>query len=261
MEAQDDVHDVHPFTELFPALRALVRAGAGTADLDEVLHDVVWLCAAEVERLEAPATRDIQELLGLVAGIAADGHLCDTEVTYLRAWLSDHDHLQAVFPHDEIRAMLVAALRDGRVDTAEREGLLAFFREFARVEDHRVVEERAVRTPTSLVGVCAVQPDIAFTGNTFCFTGAFTRHRRADLATVVTALGGKVATSVTPQVRYLVVGSEGNPCWAHACYGRKVEAAVQLRRTGVLLQIVHEHDFLDAVVDADGRLPTQEKAR
>ncbi len=256
MDAQDDIHDVHPFTELFPALRALLRSEAGTAELEEVLHDVAWLCAAEVERLEAPATPEIQVLLGLIAGIAADGRLCDTEVTHLRAWLSDHDHLQAVFPYDELRAMLVAALHDGKVEAEEREGLLSFFREFARVDDHRVVEQRALSTPTSLVGVCAVQPEIVFEGNTFCFTGAFTRHRRADLASVVSQLGGGVSNSVTPRVRYLIVGAEGNPCWAHACYGRKVEAAVQLRRTGVLLQIVHENDFLDAVLDAGGTVPT-----
>lgn len=51
------------------------------------------------------------------------------------------------------------------------------------------------------------------------------------------------------KVNYLVVGGEGNPCWAYACYGRKVEKAVELRRQGHPIVIVHENDFHDAVLD------------
>ena len=48
---------------------------------------------------------------------------------------------------------------------------------------------------------------------------------------------------------YLVIGAEGNPCWSYACYGRKVERAVELRKEGLRIMIVHERDFHDALVD------------
>lgn len=51
------------------------------------------------------------------------------------------------------------------------------------------------------------------------------------------------------KLNYLVIGAEGNPCWAFACYGRKVEKAVELRKKGVRVVIVHENDFHDAVLD------------
>jgi hypothetical protein len=46
---------------------------------------------------------------------------------------------------------------------------------------------------------------------------------------------------------YMVFGTAGNPCWAYACYGRKVEQAVALRKEGYRLMIVH--DFRDALAD------------
>ncbi|QDS91692.1 hypothetical protein FF011L_04250 [Roseimaritima multifibrata] len=62
-------------------------------------------------------------------------------------------------------------------------------------------------------------------------------------------LGGVFSPRVTQKLNYLVVGAEGNPCWAFACYGRKVEAAVELRKKGIPLLIVHENDYWDAVAD------------
>ncbi len=65
----------------------------------------------------------------------------------------------------------------------------------------------------------------------------------------VDKLGGEVTTSVTKQVRYLIIGTDGNPCWAYACYGRKVEKAVELRKQGIRILIIPENDFHDAVAD------------
>ena len=63
-------------------------------------------------------------------------------------------------------------------------------------------------------------------------------------------MGGLVYDSVVNDLDYLVIGSGGNPCWAYACYGRKVEAAMRLRiEKGRPVLLVHEYDFLDAVQD------------
>ena len=48
---------------------------------------------------------------------------------------------------------------------------------------------------------------------------------------------------------YLIVGADGNPCWAFACYGRKIEKAMELRKAGARIALVHESDFHDAVQD------------
>ena len=94
----------------------------------------------------------------------------------------------------------------------------------------------------------AIQP---FEGKLFCFTGESYRAKRAEIAETITRLGGKVRSSVSAKTDYLIVGNAGNPCWAYACYGRKIEEAVSLRREGASIVIVNETDFWDAVDDMD----------
>ena len=72
----------------------------------------------------------------------------------------------------------------------------------------------------------------------------------AEVVETITQLGGKARSSVSAKTDYLVVGNAGNPCWAYACYGRKIEEAVNLRKEGASVVIVNETDFWDAVDDA-----------
>ena len=66
---------------------------------------------------------------------------------------------------------------------------------------------------------------------------------------MIASLGGTLRSSVFAKTDYLIVGNSGNPCWAYACYGRKIEEAVTLRRAGAKTIIVNETDFWDAVDD------------
>jgi hypothetical protein len=59
--------------------------------------------------------------------------------------------------------------------------------------------------------------------------------------------GAKVVESVSPDLDYLIVGVGGNPCWAYSSYGRRIEKALELRRQGSKLLIVHESDFFIAL--------------
>ena len=59
--------------------------------------------------------------------------------------------------------------------------------------------------------------------------------------------GGRFHKSVVRELDYLVIGADGNPCWAFACYGRKVEAAIEYRKQGCKIVMVHEDDFWEAV--------------
>jgi NAD-dependent DNA ligase len=98
--------------------------------------------------------------------------------------------------------------------------------------------------------LCAVAPNVSFTGATFCFTGASAKYKRAQFEQIVRELGGEALPGVSAKLNYLVIGAEGNPCWSYACYGRKVEKAVELRKKGIRLVLLHENDFHDAVLDA-----------
>ncbi len=243
-----DVRDRHPYNEMVPVVQAAVEDGVLT---QEEHDDIVWLC----ERLRSTeyfdqTTADLQRLHAILGGIVSDGQVTEDELRGLSAWLQDHDHLKTCWPYDEIDSLIVGVLKDQRIDAEEHALLKAFFSEFTALMDDRTITSPVVSEGASMVGLCAVCPEIEFTESTFCFTGASSRYTRKELTETVERLGGNFASNVTKNVRYLIIGADGNPCWAYACYGRKVEKAVELRRSGVRVLIVHENDFHDAVADA-----------
>lgn len=245
-----DVATRHPFSELVPAVAGAVADGI----LDpEEREDLLWLC----RRLRSTefydtVTADLQRLHAVVGGIAADGVITTDEMRGLSDWLAEHEHLKTCWPYDEIETLTTKALGDGHIDEAEHKMLLEFFTEFLAVLDERtVVRPVAFDGPEMTIGaLCSVAPEVTFTARSFCFTGASSRFKRAEFEDLVHRLGGEPLASVTAKLHYLVIGAEGNPCWAFACYGRKVEKAVALRRKGVRVVILHENDFHDAVQDA-----------
>lgn len=245
-----ELQDRHPFNELVPVVQAAMADGVLTQDEQE---DIIWLC----ERLRSTeyydkTTADLQRLHAMLGGIVADGLISEEELRGLSSWLEDHEHLKTCWPYDEIGSLITAVLADRKIDEQEHKMLKDFFSEFIAVLDGRTIVSPSISEGTTLVGLCAVCPEIEFNGSKFCFTGASTRYTRLQLVETVSRLGGEVVPSMSAKVRYLVIGAEGNPCWAYACYGRKVEKAVELRKSGVRLLIVHENDFHDAVADREG---------
>lgn len=250
VNAHREYENRHPFSELLPVLSETLADGILTA---EERSDLIWLC----ERLRSTdyfdaVTADMQRLHALLAGIAADGVITTAELQGLAVWLSDHEHLRRCWPYDEVDSLVTGALTDGRIDDREHQMLLGFFSEFLSVTERQTVERPLVRVAATLQGVCAVCPDVKLSNSLFCFTGASTRFTRSQFAALVQRLGGRFSNSVTRDLDYLVIGADGNPCWSYACYGRKVEKSIELRKQGSRLLIVHENDFHDAVADAGG---------
>jgi NAD-dependent DNA ligase len=249
LDDHQDVAQCHPFNELVPAVAAAVQDGVLD---DSEREDLMWLC----ERLRKTeffdmVTADMQRLHALVGGIAADGEITVEEMRGLSDWLAEHEHLKTCWPYDEIESLTTKVLADGRVDDEEQRMLLAFFTEFLAVLDERTIVNPVFFGQDQTLGaLCAVMPEIRFPGSTFCFTGASSKFKRKDFDDLILNLGGEPHNGVTTKLNYLVIGAEGNPCWAFACYGRKVEKAVGLRKKGVRVVIVHENDFHDAVLDA-----------
>jgi NAD-dependent DNA ligase len=75
------------------------------------------------------------------------------------------------------------------------------------------------------------------------------RGNRDVLKERITQLGGIPTDSVSKKTDYLIVGDNGNPAWAFSCYGRKVEKALQMRKEGHTIVMIHEFDFFYIVDD------------
>lgn len=241
-EANQALADRHPYNELVPPLIEAMSDGVLS---DDEHQDLTWLC----QRLRSTeyydqVTADIQRLHGILSAISADGVITEEEIEKLSSWIADNDHLRKCYPYEEVDSLITSAMKDNWIDPKEQKDLLEFFRGF-------VDQNISVDTPSAkikpLTGICAVAPQIVFEDHRFCFTGESSRATREEMKIMALDRGAKVITDVSHRLNYLVVGADGNPCWAYSCYGRKIEKAMQLRQEGSPILIVHETDYFDAL--------------
>lgn len=245
-----DLINRNPFKELMQVINAALEE-----DLNEVdwIEDLLWLCQQYQQDsiYYDLATADLQTLQGICHGILSDGYVHDQEVKALDAWLEQHEHLNSYYPYDEIYSLITSVLADGKIDEQERVRLLAYFNEFVKLTDQELTQKIGQEISSVKVsGICTSNPNINFEGSTFCLTGAFSRSTRKEAEAAVTRLGASVSKDVSKKTDYLIIGESGNPCWAFACYGRKVEKAIMMRKEGSRVALVHEFDFWDAIEDA-----------
>lgn len=247
IEEHQELKDRHPYNELLPVVENAISDGILTTEEEQ---DILWLC----EKLRSTeffdkTTADIQRLHAVLGGIASDGVITEAELKGLSDWLSEHEHLKTCWPYEEVVSLITGVLSDKKIDSVEQKILKEFFTEFVSILDSRTIVSPKLTVNGNVVGLCAVCPEITFFGSKFCFTGTSFKYTRSDFSQLVKQLGGEVVNSVSAKLDYLIIGADGNPCWAYACYGRKVEKAVELRKTGSRLLLVHENDFHGAVAD------------
>ena len=197
-------------------------------------------------------TADLQRLQGILHGIMSNNEITDIEVRHLDNWLQENDHLKGYYPYDEITSLILSVLEDNVITKDERDQLKVIFSEFidqskkTNIDFDKIQE---LKETYHLDGITTSNPDISFENNYFCITGKFANHKRSDVAKVIEDLNGNISKNVSHKTNYLIVGSDGNKCWAYSCYGRKVEQATNFRKEGMNIQIIKEEDFWDSVED------------
>lgn len=233
----------HPFNELLPVVGRALDDSIISAEEHE---EVTWLCEKfRSAEYYSENVADLQRLQAILVGIAADGTITEEELNGLSEWLTEHEHLKSCYPYDEVDSLIVSALADQKIDPREHKDLLEFFQDFSTV--HPKGQLTARETPSTITGICAVEPTINISRSVFCFTGESPRFTRNELIQKVTERGGEAVKGVSRKLNYLIVCAAGNPCWKYACYGLKIEKAILLRREGYPIVIVHENDFHDAL--------------
>lgn len=247
LDEHKEVLGRHPFNEIAPVLQQAANDQLLTVDQKD---DLMWLC----EKLTSTeffdeVTAGIQRLHALIGAIASDGIVTEDEVHGLRTWLNDHDYLKTVWPYDEIDSLITHVLADQQVSADEQKLLQRYFMEFTALLDDRTITNPPEQKGLSVAGLCASCPDIEFSGKVFTLTGESSKYKRAELVAVIENLGAAFSANVTKKTNYLIIGAEGNPSWSYACYGRKVEKAIELRKQGLPLVIAHENDLHDAIAD------------
>lgn len=163
----------------------------------------------------------------------------------MRMWMLDHQDVAPKHPFSELVPKVAAAVEDGVLDEEERADITWLCQKLCSTEFYDQVT-------ADLQQLHAVVGGIAADGRITVeeMRGLSDWLRRSHFEQTVAQLGGRTLAAVSPNLNFLVIGAEGNPCWTYACYGRKVEKAVELRKKVANIVILHENDFHDAVLDA-----------
>jgi NAD-dependent DNA ligase len=93
------------------------------------------------------------------------------------------------------------------------------------------------------------EPEIVFSSRSFCFTGVFefSDGDRNECEEAVRARGGVCCSHPNHELDYLIVGTFVESSWAHEGFGRKIENALEQKRSGFKCQIVSESHWAKAV--------------
>ena len=182
-------------------------------------------------------SRQIDELVGLARGVAADGDLNQAEVEFLQKWLAAN---AAVSEQPLIRTLyqrINAVLSDGVLDPDETTLLLDTLNSFSS----RDFELGEVLKAASLP-LCDPAPALAFADRTYCFTGTFIYGQRKACEAAVAERGGS-AGGLNRKTEVLVIGAYATESWKHSSFGNKILQASEWRDEGRPIAIVSEQHW------------------
>jgi NAD-dependent DNA ligase len=193
--------------------------------------------SARIDRRSADA------LVGLAAGLTADGVVTTDEAVFLKRWL-DTNLVHLDDPVINILySRLSTMLQDNVLDADESLELLNLLHSFAGLPmENPKGAELGFVAPNDLP-FCAPAPDLVFDGKVFVFTGIMAYGPRKECQALIEARGALIGGNVSKKVHYLVVGSVGNEQWRHSSYGMKIMKAVELREAGAPIAIIGENHW------------------
>lgn len=179
-------------------------------------------------------SRQIDELVGLARGIAADGAINQPEVEFLQKWLAANVSISNQPMIRKLYARINDILADGVADRDECEDLLGTLESFSS----RDFELGEVMKATTLP-LCDPAPVLDFDGRRYCFTGTFNFGGRRDCERAMTGRGASCG-SLTQKTDVLVIGMYATESWKHSSFGTKIAKAVDFREAGLPIAIVSE---------------------
>lgn len=205
-------------------------------------------------RSEAIVDRQIDELIGIVKGVMADGMVHQGEIEFLLAWLEANRGALDKWPAKAIYPRLKAALEDGNMDQDEERDILDLLLSTVGGNSAPMLGHSS---NSSSLPYTQPQSSIVFDTRLFCFTGKFHSGSRQWCESQVASRGGVPVSSINKKLHYLVIGEIGSRDWMHSTHGRKIEKAMEYNGAGHSIAILSEQHWFDqlsslAAMSADG---------
>lgn len=186
--------------------------------------------------------RSCESLIGIAAGIIADGDVNKQEIQFLSTWLSEHCELAMTWPGEVIFKRVQHILADGVITEEE---CLYMQKTLTDLVGGSFSDDGGIASGAAVLPV-DTDAVIRISQATFCFTGQFIYGTRAACERAVCERGGNVGT-VSKKLDYLVIGSMSSRDWKNTSFGTKIEMAMNLKQNGADIVIVTESQWVAAL--------------
>ncbi len=187
--------------------------------------------------------RDMDELIGICKGVLADRKVVLQEAEFLKQWLDANWHVATIWPANTLYQRIEEMLVDDILDQEEQKELFELLHQFTGGDIPKQAASMTTKLPFD-----EPQPQLTFKDRLYCFTGNLAYGSRKQCASEVTSRGGTVKNSITQETNYLVVGAFGNIEWIHSTHGRKIEKAIDMRKSGYYsIAIISEQHWTDSL--------------
>ena len=184
--------------------------------------------------------RSCESLLGISAGIMADGELNDQEIKYLDTWLSDNQSLASTWPGEIVYARINTILADNKITEDEREHLKQTLSDLigGTLQETGAASGASTSLPVDDIDSFEIKDNI------FCFTGNFLYGTRNACELAITERGGKAIPRIRKDLDYLVIGTMASRDWANTSHGRKIEKAIEYKKDNCPIYIIEEKQWV-----------------
>lgn len=186
--------------------------------------------------------RQIDELIGSLRGIMADGDVVPKEVIFLKNWIENNPYAAAEWPASALHSRITCALKDGQLDDDELNEIYSLI---AAIIGDKSGDLRSGINSTTLP-LTNPAPLIRHSNSFFCFTGKLFWGKRSEAEDLVVKLGGGIC-GVSNKLNYLVLGEIGSRDWLHSTHGLKIKRALEMIQEGHPLSIVSEQHWASSI--------------
>jgi len=182
----------------------------------------------------------INELIGILKGISADGKITEEEFNHLEKWINENEYISDEWLVSKIIDKIIEIKDDGIVTKEELDNLLPIIKSLAGQSFSETgLADGGVSEVFSTNIEC-----FEHNGKTICFTGAFVNGKRTSIENVVKELGAITVSNVTKKVDALIIGTFASQDWRFASYGRKIEKALKQQKEDHHIVILSEREWM-----------------
>lgn len=223
--------------ELCDVLSGILSDGSLSKEDHERILETIEDC---IEYGKDPEVIDdrIDYIMGFLRGISADGNVGLEECARLKQLLSANPQMRKVFP-----ASLLFEWLDSMPEGSVSNGNLAgSFASVCRMVGANFVADGFNPGMQRIVFDDDVPSQVA--GKKVCFVGLFLSDRRRVLEERAAKSACLVVRSIEEEPEIVVVGDYSDRSWTNMDVGRKIHAAIDLKKRGHPVRIVSESKWI-----------------